>query len=56
MFKRYEHLRERTLEGLSAYTYEVQQRLFPAEANTFTKISEQEAADLAQWLEQGMPA
>jgi 3-methyl-2-oxobutanoate hydroxymethyltransferase len=56
MFKRYEHLRERTLEGLSTYTSEVQQHIFPAEANTFSKISEQDAADLARWLEQGMPA
>jgi 3-methyl-2-oxobutanoate hydroxymethyltransferase len=55
MFKRYERLRERSLEGLSRYTHEVQQRVFPAEANTFTKISEEEAASLAQWIEQGMP-
>ncbi len=56
MFKRYEHLRERSLEGLIHYKDEVQQRVFPAEANTFTKISEDEAASLAQWIEQGMPA
>lgn len=54
MFKRYEHLRERSLEGLKHYTQEVQQRAFPAEANAFNKISDEEVVSLAQWLEQGI--
>jgi hypothetical protein len=41
---------------LNDYKHEVQQRVFPAEANTFTKISAEEAAGLVQWIEQGMPA
>lgn len=56
LFKRYEHLHERSLEALNQYKHEVQQRIFPAEANTFNKLSEEEAAVLAQWIEQGMPA
>jgi 3-methyl-2-oxobutanoate hydroxymethyltransferase len=56
MFKRYEQLRERSLEGFNQYAREVRQRIFPAQANTFNKLSEEEAASLAQWIEQGMPA
>lgn len=56
LFKRYEHLHERSLEALNQYKHEVQQRIFPAQANTFNKLSEEEAAALAQWIEQGMPA
>lgn len=56
LFKRYEHLRERSLEALNHYKHEVQQSVFPAEANTFTKISAEEVVVLQQWVEQGMPA
>ncbi len=56
MFKRYEHLRERSLEGLNHYAHEVRQQIFPAQVNTFSKISEEDAAGLAQWIEQSMPA
>lgn len=56
LFKRYEHLHERSLGALNQYKHEVQQRIFPAEANTFNKLSEEEAVVLAQWIEQGMPA
>jgi 3-methyl-2-oxobutanoate hydroxymethyltransferase len=55
LFKRYEHLHERALEAVGLYTQEVQQRIFPAEANTFNRMSEEDAATLAQWIEQGMP-
>lgn len=54
MFKRYEHLRERSLEGLKHYTQEVQQRAFPSEANAFNKISDEEVVSLTRWLEQGI--
>lgn len=55
LFKRYEHWRERSLEAVHRYKHDVQQRIFPAEANTFTRISEEETAALAQWIDQGMP-
>jgi 3-methyl-2-oxobutanoate hydroxymethyltransferase len=55
LFKRYEHWRKRSLEAVHRYKYEVQRRIFPAEANTFTRISEEEAAALARWMDQGMP-
>jgi len=55
MFKRYEQLRERSLEAFRHYANEVRHRIFPAQANTFNKISEEDAAVLAQWIEQGMP-
>jgi 3-methyl-2-oxobutanoate hydroxymethyltransferase len=55
LFKRYEHLRERSLEALNLYKYEVQQRSFPTEDNSFTKINQEEVMTLMQWIEQGMP-
>lgn len=55
MFKRYEQLRERSLEAFHHYAHKVRHRIFLAQANTFNKISEEDAAVLAQWIEQGMP-
>jgi 3-methyl-2-oxobutanoate hydroxymethyltransferase len=56
LFKRYEQVHDRSLEAVSRYTQEVQQRIFPSEANTFNRISEEETSALAQWMEQGMPS
>jgi len=55
LFKRYEHLHQRSLEAVSQYTHEVQEGIFPSEANTFNTMSQEEAAALAQWFEQDMP-
>lgn len=55
LFKRYEHLRDRSIKALSHFTYEVQQGTFPTEDNSFTKISEAEMMALKDWVEQGMP-
>ncbi len=55
LFKRYERLRERSTEALIRYKHEVQQRSFPTEDNSFTKISEEEVTVLKRWMEQGMP-
>lgn len=56
LFKRYEHWHERSLEAIHQYKHEVQQRIFPAEANTFTRIGEEDVAALARWIDQGMPS
>lgn len=56
MFKRYEQVRDRSVEAFRHYAYEVRQRIFPAQANTFNKISEEDGAALAQWMDQGRPA
>lgn len=55
MFKRYEQLRERSLAAFQQYAHEVRQHIFPAQANTFNKISEEDAAALAQWMKQERP-
>jgi 3-methyl-2-oxobutanoate hydroxymethyltransferase len=54
LMKRYEHLRERSSEALLRFRVEVQQRLFPTEANAFNKLTEDEVAQLVDWVQQGM--
>lgn len=53
--KRYEHLRERCMEALMQYKHEVQQRLFPTEANAFYNLADEDVAQLVNWVRQGMP-
>jgi 3-methyl-2-oxobutanoate hydroxymethyltransferase len=55
LMKRYEHLRERSIEALTQFKHEVQQRLFPTEANAFYKIALDDVAQLVEWVHQGMP-
>jgi 3-methyl-2-oxobutanoate hydroxymethyltransferase len=55
LMKRYEHLRERSIEALTQFKHEVEQRLFPTEANAFYKIALDEVAQLVEWVHQGMP-
>jgi 3-methyl-2-oxobutanoate hydroxymethyltransferase len=55
LMKRYERLRERSIEALTQFKREVQQRLFPTEANAFYKIAMDEVAQLVEWVHQGMP-
>jgi 3-methyl-2-oxobutanoate hydroxymethyltransferase len=55
LFKRYEQLRERSLDAFRRYADEVRQGLFPAQANTFNKLSEEDKTILAQWVKQGRP-
>jgi 3-methyl-2-oxobutanoate hydroxymethyltransferase len=56
LFKRYEQLHARSLDAVTRYREEVAQGTFPTEANTFTRISQEEADALAEWMDQGMPA
>ena len=55
LMKRYERLRERSIEALTQFKQEVQQRRFPTEANAFYKIALDEVAQLVEWVHQGMP-
>jgi 3-methyl-2-oxobutanoate hydroxymethyltransferase len=55
LMKRYEQLRERSIEALTQFKHEVEQRLFPTEANAFYKIALDEVAQLVEWVHQGMP-
>lgn len=55
LVKRYEHLRERYMQALMQYKQEVQQRLFPTEANAFYNIAAEDVAQLVTWVRQGMP-
>ncbi len=55
LLKRYERLRERSIEALTQFKQEVQQRLFPTEANAFYKIALDDVAQLVEWVQQGMP-
>ncbi len=55
LVKRYEHLRERCMQALMQYKQEVQQRLFPTEANAFYNIAAEDVAQLVTWVRQGMP-
>ncbi len=55
LMKRYERLRERSIEALTQFKQEVQQRLFPTEANAFYKIALDDVAQLVEWVHQGMP-
>ena len=55
LVKRYEQLRERYMQALIQYKQEVQQRLFPTEANAFYNIAAEDVAQLVTWVRQGMP-
>lgn len=55
LMKRYEQLRERSIEALTQFKQEVQQRHFPTEANAFYKIALDDVAQLVEWARQGMP-
>ncbi len=55
LMKRYERLRERSIEALTQFKQEVQQRLFPTEAHAFYKIALDDVAQLVEWVHQGMP-
>lgn len=55
LMKRYEQLRGRSIEALTQFKQEVQQRRFPTEANAFYKISIEDIAQLVEWVHQGMP-
>jgi 3-methyl-2-oxobutanoate hydroxymethyltransferase len=55
LMKRYERLRERSIEALTQFKQEVQQRLFPTEAHAFYKIALDDVAQLVEWVQQGMP-
>lgn len=55
LVKRYEQLRERCMQALMQYKQEVQQRLFPSEANAFYNIAAEDVGQLVTWVRQGMP-
>jgi hypothetical protein len=47
-------LHTRSLEAVNQFREEVQQGTFPTEANTFTRIRQEEAETLAEWVDQGI--
>ncbi len=55
LMKRYERLRERSIEALTQFKQEVEQRLFPTGAHAFYKIALDDVAQLVGWVQQGMP-